>query len=68
MQPRHCVRDVRRKVLASSDADLFLHEITPVHFLSNCVFHLDTGVHLHEIKAPVLIDQKFNRACILITN
>ena len=66
MQSRDRVRDVRRHGLAGGDADLLLHKIARVHFFGDRVFHLNAGVHFHEVKVPVLIDQKFNRACIFI--
>ena len=66
MQSRDRVGDMRRQGLAGGNADLLLYKIARIHFLGDRVLHLDTRVHFHEVKTPVLIDQKFNRAGIFI--
>ena len=54
--------------LPGGDADLLLHEVASIDFLRDGVLHLDACVHFHEVKVPVLIDQKFNRSCVLVSN
>src|SRR5204863_3829140 len=68
MQARSCMRDMRRKRLTCGDADLLLHKIAPINLLSNGMLDLDTRVHLDEVKMPVPIHQKFDRAGIFISD
>src|SRR5258708_31540974 len=39
---------------------LFLDQVEVDHLFGNRVLHLDTGVHFHKIKVPVLVNQKLN--------
>src|SRR5262249_20420969 len=66
MQSRFCARNMRGKWLARGNADLLLYEIAPINFLRDGVLHLDARVHFHEVKVPVLVDQKFNRSRVLV--
>ncbi len=68
VQPRGRMRDVWRERLTGGDPNLFLHQITTVNFFRDGVFDLDTGVHLDEIEMSILIDEKFNRAGILVAD
>src|SRR5262245_10414617 len=68
VQPWFRARDMRRKRLASGNAYLLFDEVASVNFLRDGVFHLDACVHLHEVKMPVLVDQKFNRSRVFVTD
>ena len=62
------MRDVRRKLFARRDENLFLHQVAPVNLLGDRVLHLDAGVHLDEIIMALVIDQEFHRARVLIAD
>ena len=43
---------VKGKPLTVCDPDLFLDQIDPCHPFCDRMFHLDSGIHFHEIKVP----------------
>ena len=49
-----------------SDRDLRPHDIYGGDLLSDCVFHLDARIHLNEVVAPLLVEQEFHRARVVI--
>ena len=53
---------VLRKGFASGDLDLLFDEINAVGFLSDAVFHLDAGIHLHEVVVSMVIHEAFDGA------
>ena len=55
-------------LLATRNANLFLHDIDPRAHLSDRMFHLNAGVHLKEIEVQVLVDQKLHRTSIAIAD
>src|SRR5262249_41210230 len=55
-----------RKRLASSEADLFPHEIDARDKFGNRMLYLDAGIHLDEIKALPSVHQKLTGAGVLI--
>ena len=57
-----------RERLAGGDLDLLLHDIHPIRFLGDSMLHLNARIHFHEIKAPVMVDQKFNCSGIFVAN
>ena len=63
-----CAHNIRRKRLASGDADLLFYEIASINLLGNRVFHLNACVHFHEIEMLVLIQQEFDCASVLIAD
>jgi hypothetical protein len=65
---RSGIRDVLRKRFAGRDPDLLLHQIAPVHFLRDRVFHLNPGVHFHEVEIPVFIDKVFHGSSVLVAD
>jgi hypothetical protein len=66
VQSRSRMRDVRRKRLPGSDADLFLYQVAAVSLFCNGVRDLDARVHFEEIEISILIDQELDRARILV--
>ena len=62
------MRDVGRERLTGGDPDLFLYQITTVNLFRDGVFDLDTGIHLDEIEMSIRINQKLNRARILVAD
>ena len=60
--------NVRRERLPGGDTNLFFDQVAPINFFRNRVFHLDPGVHFDEIKMPLLIDKKLDRAGIFVTD
>src|SRR6056297_3011233 len=46
-------------LVAGSYFDLLFDEVVIDHFLRHGMFHLNSGIHLHEIKVSVLIHEKF---------
>ena len=52
---------------AGSDPKLLLYQIQSRHKLCHRMLHLDTGVHLHEVKTSVSLQEKFNGSGIDIT-
>ena len=62
------VDDVLGEVFPGGDEDLFLDEIATINFLGNGVLHLDAGVHFHEIKVALVIDEKFHGAGIFVAD
>src|SRR5215218_9795300 len=44
------------------DANLLLHEVHAGEHLRDGMLHLNAGVHLHEVKRPVLVEQHLDRA------
>ena len=63
-----CAHNIRRKRLASGDADLLFYEIASINLLGNRVFHLNACVHFHEIKMFILIQQEFDCARVLVAD
>ncbi|MNV87685.1 hypothetical protein D3C71_1818270 [compost metagenome] len=55
-----------RQVIFSGDwnsrsyFNLFFDQVVVDHFFCYRVFHLDTGIHFHEIEVAVFINQEFN--------
>src|SRR4030095_5941108 len=43
-----------------SNFDLLLYKVIIGNFFCNAMLHLDTGIHFHEIKIPMLVYKKFN--------
>src|ERR1700724_1527460 len=66
VEPRGRVRDVWRERLTGGDPNLFLYQITTVNLFRDGVFNLDAGIHLDEIEMSIRIDEKLNRASILV--
>ena len=52
--------------LSVSDEDLLLHQVDAHDFLSDGMFHLQTGVHLQEIELMVLIHEELDGSCTFI--
>ena len=49
------------------DADLFLHEVDdPYTLFGHAMLDLDAGVHLHEVKAALLVHEKLHGADVLV--
>ena len=53
---------------APGDAQLLGDQVDPRHHLGHGMFHLDTGVHFHEIEAAAAIHQEFHGARTLVAN
>ena len=52
----------KRKLLTVCDPDLFLDQVDPRHPFCDRMFHLDSGIHFHEIIIAMFIDKEFNSA------
>ena len=52
---------------ASCDFNLFFYKVVIDHFFCYTVFNLDTSIHFHKIKFPVLVNKEFYRANTLIS-
>ncbi len=50
------------------DTNLLLDQVGTCDHLCHRVFHLQAGIHLHEIIAILLIQKKFERTRIAIAN
>src|SRR6516162_9551720 len=53
-------------MLTGRDLNLFANKVAPISFFSHRMFHLDSSVHLHEVKSTVLIDQVFHCAGVFV--
>src|SRR5690625_7032229 len=51
-----------REPFTSGDPDLFLDEIDPRHEFGHRVLDLYPGIHLHEVEAPILVEEELYRA------
>ena len=51
---------------SGSDTDLLFDKIHASHPLCDRMFHLDSGIHFHEIKSAIFIKKEFNRSGIFI--
>ena len=56
------------ELLTGGQSDLLFDQINAGGQLGDRVLHLDTGVYFHEIKVPIGIQKKFNRAGIAVIN
>ena len=56
----------KRQRFALSDSQLGLYQVNAGHPFGNRVFHLNSGVHLHEVEIPFMVNQKFNRASVAV--
>ena len=68
MQPGLCIDDMVGKMLSGSHLDLLLHKITTVDLFGHWVFHLNAGVHLHEVEVQVVIDEVLDGAGIVVSD
>src|ERR1043166_605092 len=68
VQPWDGFGDMVRKGFAGRDANLFFHQVATINLLGDRVLDLNPRVHLDEIKLSILIDQKLDRAGILISD
>src|SRR5215813_7468018 len=59
---------IKLESLTGGNQDLLAYQICVCHELGDWMFYLDPGIHLHEIKAIVLIQEKLHCPCIDITN
>src|SRR5699024_86853 len=50
--------------LAGGDAKLRLDDVDARDFLGDGVFHLDAGIHFHEVEAAVVVEQELDSAGI----
>ena len=65
--PRHAICScVNGSARAGGDFDLQADQIEPRDELRNRVLHLQAGVHLQKVEAPVGIHQEFHRARIVV--
>src|SRR3990172_7211090 len=64
--PDHYLLLGERKRHARGHAYLLFHDIDAGHHLGNRMLHLDSRVHLHEVKIPVLVHQELDRAGVPI--
>ena len=62
--PRGRVDDVPGEVLSRGDLDLLFDKVASVDLLGDRMLDLDAGVHLHEIKMPVIVDEELDGAGI----
>jgi hypothetical protein len=55
--------------ITSSNHNLSLNNIDTADLFGDCMFDLDSWVHLNEIElASIILNQEFNSTCILISN
>ena len=64
--PRGFMLVGRRQRLAGRDADLLLDQVDAGDHLGHRVLDLDARVHLHEVEAPVAVEQELDRAGVLV--
>jgi len=55
-------------VFAGGDFDLLLDEVEVDDFFGHGVFHLNAGVHLHEVEVAILIDEEFDGAYAFVVD
>ena len=58
----------QRQRLACGHAQLPLHQVQPGNEFGHRVFHLQPGVHLQKVVAPLGVHDKFHRACALVAD
>ena len=56
------------ELLAPGQPQLLLDQIDTCHHLGDWVLDLNAGVHLHEIEAPCALQEKLDRAGVLVSN
>ncbi len=61
-------RTQRTVHLTRCQPDLFFNQVQSHCHLSDGMFYLDAGIHLHKIEIFVSVHQKFHSACIKIVN
>ena len=57
-----------RDRLPTGNPQLFGDQIYPCDHLGDRMFHLDAGIHFHEIKRPAAVHQEFHGAGALVAN
>ena len=57
-----------REGFAAGDAQLLSDQVDAGHHLGDRVFHLDAGVHLHEVEAAAAVHQELHRAGALVAD
>src|SRR5580765_1032959 len=58
------LRDLKRQ--AGCNGNLIAHDVDRGNLFGHCMFHLETGIHLHKVIAAVLIEEKLDGASIVI--
>ena len=64
-------RDITLRIaqwLPGGNANLLLYQVEPGDHFGDRVFHLDAGVHLHEIEIELLVDEEFDGADAGVTD
>ena len=68
MVPRDGIEHVVRERLPRGDLELLLDQVAAVDFLRDGMLDLDAGVHLHEVKIAVVVDQELDGAGVLVVD
>ncbi len=62
------LNDIATKMLTSCHLDLLLHEIASVDLLGDGMFHLNAGIHFHEVEIPVIVHEILDGAGICVAD
>jgi hypothetical protein len=68
MAPDNNILLVDFQLVSGGNPNLLLNDVQTGNHFRYRMFYLDTGIHFHKIKSPVLVNQEFHRPGIFIAD
>ena len=62
------LNDIATQMFASGNLYLLLYEIASINLLGDRMFHLNTGIHFHEVEVSVIVDKILDSAGICVAD